>query len=137
MQELRAVRVLFLISTAVLAHSLSYQSVWAAFVNAIGADGLSDLWIMILSMCAFGCGFILGLFEFGRIAGIAALGALGGIAIGVRIVLFRPGLLVPSPFWANWVICAALGVITFVLVIWKQRAAIVSCTVLALSPVPY
>jgi hypothetical protein len=99
--------------------------VWTAFINALGANGLSDLWLMILPMGAFVCGFILGLFEFGRIAGIAVLGVLGGVAIGVRVVLFRPNLLVWSPFWANWVISGVMGAVTFVLVIAKQRAAIV------------
>lgn len=95
-------------------------------MNALNANGISDLLLMILSMGAFVCGFALGLFNFGRIAGIAVLGALGGISIGVRVVLFRPGLLVPKPFWANWLIIGGLGAITFVLAILRQRAAIVS-----------
>lgn len=77
-------------------------------------------------MAAFGCGFVLGLFEFGRIAGIAVLGALGGMSIGVRICLFRAELLIPHPYWANWVITLVLGLVTLILVIAKQKAGIVS-----------
>ena len=101
------------------------NAVWASFVNAVGADGISDLWLMILPLAAFGCAFVLGLFEFGRIAGIAVLGALGGLSLGVRIVLFRPNLLVPHLYWANWVVTMVLGVLVLVLVIAKQRAGIV------------
>lgn len=80
---------------------------------------------MVLPLGAFACGFVLGLFEFGRIAGIAVLGVLGGLSVGVRVVLFRPGLLVPHPYWPNWVVACALAAATFLLVIIRQRAAIV------------
>ena len=119
-----------------LSHRRSATPVWGAFANAMGSDGIPDLWLMVLAMAAFGCGFVLGLFNFGRIAGIAALGALGGLSIGVRVILFRPGLLIPSPFWANWTICGVLGAVTFLLCIAKQRAAIVRRTFLALSAIP-
>ncbi|EKM53362.1 uncharacterized protein PHACADRAFT_125005 [Phanerochaete carnosa HHB-10118-sp] len=99
-------------------------AIWASFVNAVGADGILDLWLMVLPVAAFGCGFVLGLFEFGRIAGIAVLGALGGLSLGVRIVLFRPGLLFPHPYWANWVVTMVLGAIFLILVIAKQKAGI-------------
>lgn len=102
------------------------MQVWATFINAVGANGLVDLWLMILPMAAFGCGFVLGLFEFGRIAGIAVLGVLGGMSIGVRICLFRAELLIPHPYWANWVITLVLGLAALILVIAKQKAGIVS-----------
>ncbi|GJE91348.1 hypothetical protein PsYK624_074970 [Phanerochaete sordida] len=99
-------------------------AIWASFVNAVGADGISDLWLMILPLAAFGCAFVLGLFEFGRIAGLAVLGVLGGMSVGVRIVLFRAGLLVPHPYWANWVVTMVLAAVMLLLVIAKQRAGV-------------
>lgn len=74
-------------------------------------------------------GFAIGLFRFGRIAGIVALGALGGLAIGVRIVLFGDNLLV-GPFFVNWLIAGACGVVGVVLVFLVERFGVVSpsCT---------
>ena len=106
--------------------TLTLRQVWASFVNALSAGGISDALLMILSMGAFVCGFVIGIFNFGRAIGIAALAALGGLSIGVRIILFRPGLLIPDPFWPNWLIIAVLGAIAFLLAIFRQRASIVS-----------
>ncbi|KAI0079847.1 hypothetical protein K474DRAFT_1591300 [Panus rudis PR-1116 ss-1] len=98
--------------------------VWAAFINTISASGLSDLVLTCIVMGAFVLGFAVGVFEIGRLAGISFLGILGGFSIAVRIVLFRDGLLAP-PFFANWLICTAFGIAGFVLVVLRQRAAIV------------
>lgn len=77
-----------------------------------------------LSVGAFGVGFAIGALSFGRIAGITLLGITGGMSIGVRIILFRPGLLVPV-FYVNWLIITVLGVVGFLVVLMRQRAAIV------------
>lgn len=91
----------------------------------MNADGISDVVLTLITLGAFVCGFALGCFNFGRMAGIACLSALGGISIGVRVILLRPGLLVHT-FAPNWAIIAVFGIITFVLVFTNQRAAIVS-----------
>ncbi|KIP03713.1 hypothetical protein PHLGIDRAFT_94401, partial [Phlebiopsis gigantea 11061_1 CR5-6] len=102
--------------------------IWASFVNALSAGGISDVLLMILCMGAFVCGFVIGVFNFARAIGIAALAALGGLSVGVRIILLRPGLLIPDPFWPNWLIIAVLGAVTLLLAIFRQRASIVICS---------
>ncbi|CAL1711492.1 unnamed protein product [Somion occarium] len=97
--------------------------VWAAFVNTLGPSGISDLLLTCLVMGAFGLGFFIGLFNLGRLAGITFLALSAGFSIGVRIVLFRDGLLVPS-FFVNWIIATVCAVIGFVLVVVRQRLAI-------------
>lgn len=75
-------------------------------------------------MGAFVLAFIVGLFNLGRLAGIAFLALSGGFSVGVRIVLFRDGLLVPS-FFVNWMIPLVFGLAYFVLVVSRQRIGIV------------
>jgi hypothetical protein len=70
-------------------------------------------------------GFVIGLFEFSRIAGIACLGVVGGLAIGMRIVLFKNGLIIHQ-FFVNWIIIAVCGVCGLVVMLWSQRIGIVS-----------
>ncbi|OBZ69550.1 hypothetical protein A0H81_10284 [Grifola frondosa] len=101
--------------------------VWAAFVNTDSADNVADLVLTIISVGAFGIGFLLGVFEIGRLAGILLLGILGGMAFMTRIVLLRPGLLIPV-FYGNWLMITLFGLIGAALVIFAQRASLViSC----------
>lgn len=64
-------------------------------------------------------GFLIGLLEFARIAGIVALGAVGGLAVGVRVVLFGDNLLVGT-YFVNWFIVGACGVIGVGLVFLRR-----------------
>ncbi len=105
--------------------------VWASFVNTQDASGIPDLLLTVIAMGAFAIGFFFGLFEMARTAAIFALGVLGGFSIGVRFILFRPGLLIPS-FVVNWIIIMFFGILGFVLVISRQRAGIVSSSLLNL-----
>ncbi|TCD65567.1 hypothetical protein EIP91_002487 [Steccherinum ochraceum] len=98
--------------------------VWASFVNTVNAEGIGDPVIAGLCMGAFGVGFTIGVLNIGRVAGITLLAIMGGMSIGVRIILFRPGLLIPSLLYANWLIITVLGIGGFVLVLLRQRAAI-------------
>jgi hypothetical protein len=75
-------------------------------------------------LVAFILGFALGLFKVGRVAGMACLTLLGGMSIGVRIVLFRDNLLIPT-FSANWGIITVLGVASFIVILLQQRVAMV------------
>ena len=77
-------------------------------------------------------GFVVGLFEFSRIGGIACLGIVGGLAIGMRIVVFKSGLLIPL-FFVNWLIVTACGVCSLLLMLWNQRITIVSGPLFAFS----
>ena len=70
-------------------------------------------------------GFAIGLFEFGRIAGIAALGAVGGLAVGVRVVLFRDDLLV-GIYFVNWIIAGLCGLAGLTVVFLMERFGVVS-----------
>lgn len=90
---------------------------------------MSDLVLTLMVLGAFICGFAIGMFNFGRMLGIAALGGLGGVSIGVRIVLFAPNLLVPT-YFVNWIIIGVLGLITFLTTLIKQRVGIVRMSAL-------
>ncbi|EMD32931.1 hypothetical protein CERSUDRAFT_160952 [Gelatoporia subvermispora B] len=97
--------------------------VWASFVNSMSAGGISDILLTVLVLGAFVCGFLIGMFEVGRVVGMTFLGIIGGLAFGIRIVLFRAGLLV-HVFAGNWAIIAVFGVIGLGLVIFARRASI-------------
>ncbi|KAI0795136.1 hypothetical protein C8Q75DRAFT_863749 [Abortiporus biennis] len=100
-------------------------SVWAAFVNTLSASGISDILLTVLCIGAFVLGFALGVFNFGRVAGVIGLGLLGGIAFGCRLVMFGPNLIVPV-YFVNWMIITFLGVLGFLLIIVRQRAGILT-----------
>ena len=67
----------------------------------------------------------MGFFDFGCHAGIILLGILGGLAIGIRIVIFKNRLLV-SGLAIDWVIISACRAGGALSIMWKQRVAIVS-----------
>ncbi|KAL0955701.1 hypothetical protein HGRIS_001922 [Hohenbuehelia grisea] len=100
--------------------------VWAAFVNTVSAAGIPDLLLTGLTIAAFCIGFIIGLFKFGRLAGIACLGVAGGLAMGIRLILLKDNLLISAMnvFALNWVIIAFLGAAGGLTMIWWQRAGI-------------
>jgi len=97
--------------------------IWAAFVNTVGAPGISDIVLTCIIIGAFVVGFIVGVLNLGLKAGVMLLGVSGGFSIGVRIVLFRSGLLIPD-YAANWVFPGILAAVGFVLAVARQRAAI-------------
>ncbi|KAI0359559.1 hypothetical protein OH77DRAFT_1387263, partial [Trametes cingulata] len=99
--------------------------VWAAFINTVSAQGLSDLVLTIISLAAFAIGFLIGVLNIGRMAGILLLGVLGGFSIGIRIVLLRPGLLIPI-YVANWFLLAVFMVIGLGVMLYRQRFGLVS-----------
>jgi len=100
---------------------------WAAFINTVSSQGLSDIALDGIVFGFFVMGFVIGLFPFGRIAGITCIGAVGGFTIGMRIVLFKHGLLIPV-FFVNWIIVAGCGVCGLLLILLSQRIAIMLCT---------
>ncbi|KZV68753.1 hypothetical protein PENSPDRAFT_581964, partial [Peniophora sp. CONT] len=95
-------------------------SAWAGLINTMTAPGISDTLLTIIVCGLMGGGFALGLFPFMRIGGLALLGLLGGLAFGLRVVLLKENLLIPS-FALNWVIVAVMAVPSLALVIWKPR----------------
>ncbi|KIJ66036.1 hypothetical protein HYDPIDRAFT_27237 [Hydnomerulius pinastri MD-312] len=101
---------------------------WAVFVNTLDNVGISDIALTIFVLSLFGLGFLLGLLEMARVAGILILGILGGLALGIRIVLLRPGLLVPNPtaFFVNWLLIGICGLACSILVIWKQKIGLLN-----------
>jgi len=100
---------------------------WAAFINTISSQGVPDLALDGIVWGFFVLGFVFGLFEFARIAGIACLGAVGGIALGLRIVLFKNELIIHVIF-VNWIVVIACGVCGLLLVLCAQRIGIMICT---------
>ena len=102
-----------------------WDTVWASFANSIGPGGISDIVITIISIVSFALGFFIGLFELGYAVGIATIALLGGFSIGVRIVLFRSDLLFHA-YFGNWLVITGCGLVCFLLLLIKQRAAIVS-----------
>lgn len=72
-------------------------------------------------------GFGLGLLEMTRVIAILVLGVLGGLAIGVRIILLRNGLLISDPdaYFVNWLIISVCGFAGSILVVVKQKYGIV------------
>ena len=81
-------------------------------------------------MAFFFLGFILGLFESARLAGLAMLGISGGFAFGIRMILLKEGLLLSgtSLFAVNWILIALFGVLggIFITLPKVQRGGIVS-----------
>ena len=101
---------------------------WAVFVNTLDDVGVSDIALTTVVLVLSGLGFLLGVLELSRVVGILILSTMGGFALGIRIILLRSGLLIsnPSIFFVNWLIVALCGFACSILVIWKQRAGIVS-----------
>lgn len=71
---------------------------------------------------------MIGAFDIGRTGGVALLGVTGGLAVGVRIMLLRRNLLLSGDnlFAVAWVLIALLGLGGGLVMIWWQRAGIVS-----------
>ncbi|KAG2153250.1 hypothetical protein DEU56DRAFT_474686 [Suillus clintonianus] len=99
---------------------------WSVFVNTLDNVGISDITLTVLVLVLFCLGFLFGLLEVGRMAGVLQLGIQGGLAIGIRIVLLRKLLLIPDPaaFFVNWLLIAFCALASAILVIWKQRAGL-------------
>ncbi|KAG5646202.1 hypothetical protein DXG03_004028 [Asterophora parasitica] len=102
---------------------------WAAIINTVNNVGISDAVLSAISIGFFFLGFILGVFEIGRAAGIATLGVTGGLAFGIRIFIVREGLLIPglAAFSLNWMLIAVLGALGGAAMVWgrTQRGGIV------------
>jgi hypothetical protein len=100
---------------------------WAVIVNTLDNVGVSDLALTVCILVLFILGFALGFLEMSRVISILVLGVLGGLAIGVRIILLRSGLLISDPdaFFVNWLIIGVCGIAGSILVVWKQGYGIV------------
>ncbi|KAG5720759.1 hypothetical protein E4T56_gene16934, partial [Termitomyces sp. T112] len=101
---------------------------WAALNNTVNNNGIPDTVLTAIVLGFFVVGFVFGLFEIGRIAGISLIGITGGLAFGTRVVILRPGLLVPGVnlFFADWVVVALFGALggAFIVSQKTQRAGI-------------
>ncbi|KAF9243193.1 hypothetical protein BU15DRAFT_43219 [Melanogaster broomeanus] len=100
---------------------------WAVFVNILDNVGVPDVTLTLVVLALFGSGFLFGLLQVSQVVGVVILGILGGLAIGIRIVLLRSGLLVPeSFFFVNWVLIGICGLAGGILVAWKQRIGVLN-----------
>lgn len=100
---------------------------WSVIVNTLDNVGVSDIFLTICILALFVMGFALGLLQMSRVLAVLVLGILGGLAIGVRIILLRGGLLISDPdtFFVNWLIIGVCGIAGSILIVWKQRYGIV------------
>lgn len=105
---------------------------WAAVNNAVNENDLPDLIIVAIVFGFFFLGLLLGLFEFARQGGLLVLAITGGLAFGLRVVLFRDGLLIPI-YWINWLVVAAFGFIPPIGFILFNRLVIVRVNVVECS----
>ncbi|TEB38106.1 hypothetical protein FA13DRAFT_1868483 [Coprinellus micaceus] len=95
---------------------------WASLINSLGPDGLADLVILLVVFGFFVAGFVLGLFKWGMYLGQILIGVTGGLSIGIRIMLFKEGLLISDMafYAANWAVIAVLGAIGGATVVVKR-----------------
>ncbi|KAK0430431.1 hypothetical protein EV421DRAFT_1912909 [Armillaria borealis] len=77
---------------------------WAAIINSINNDGVSDIVLTSITLGFIFLGFCFGAFEFARLGGIILIVLNGGLAFGIRIVLLKEGLLGGSSLHTNWAI---------------------------------
>ncbi|KAF5322114.1 hypothetical protein D9619_001577 [Psilocybe cf. subviscida] len=93
---------------------------WAALINSLSPYPISDAVIAIIILCFFAVPFVLGCSSIGRIPGIACIGIIGGFALGMRIVILRPNLLVQGNLGSNWAIISIVGLAGLVPVLFHQ-----------------
>ncbi|KAG9097890.1 hypothetical protein FRC06_007053, partial [Ceratobasidium sp. 370] len=126
--------------TTALGAGLSFAfAMWAALVNTVSETGLgssqsmSDMLILLITGAAFLVGAIGGAFRVAVFPAMGASCAIGGVSITTRIVILRPGLLVPPGLnhqlaFVNIVI-VAVGILCGGLsVIFKQRGSMIFAT---------
>jgi hypothetical protein len=111
-------------------------TVWAAIVNTISeglasSQSMSDMLIMLIVGAAFLVGAIGGAFRIAVLPAMGATCAIGGVSIATRIVILRPGLLVPSGLnqqlaFVNVVIVAVGALCGGLSLVFKQRGSMVS-----------
>ncbi|KAJ3571731.1 hypothetical protein NP233_g3559 [Leucocoprinus birnbaumii] len=111
---------------------------WASFSNTMGAPGISDIVLTLICLGFFAFGFVFGLLEIGKLAGMVSLGILGGLSLGVRLMLFRSGLLIPvgsdgygAGYVLGWAMIAILGVLGglwIALVRFQRSGLLFACT---------
>ncbi|CCM05218.1 uncharacterized protein FIBRA_07428 [Fibroporia radiculosa] len=98
-------------------------SLWVAFINTEPADAFSDWVLTLVPVCIFVPGFLFGLFNYGRLAGVILIAIASGFSWGVRICLFRPDLLIHQ-VWGNWVFSAAFALLNLLFVPHFERLAV-------------
>lgn len=83
---------------------------------------MGDLVLTLVSLGFFGAGFAFGMLRVCHKIAPALLGILGGMAVGLRLVLLRRGLLFPGlgQYSLNWGIVAISGLVGMSFVFWKR-----------------
>ncbi|KAF8652290.1 hypothetical protein AX16_004478 [Volvariella volvacea WC 439] len=99
---------------------------WAALVNGLKGGGVSDALLTAVVLVLFVIGFGIGLWKFSQIVGITFVGALGGLAVGVRVMIFRENLVLQQQelFPVVWVLIGVCGLAGGLVMLWWQRAGI-------------
>lgn len=100
---------------------------WTAFINTESAKGLSDTVVTLVPVCTAFVGFVFGLYDYGRLAGVMLLALEGGLSFAMRVMLFREGLVIPvRSLWGDWLIIAAFGVFGLFVLLDKRGEGFVS-----------
>ncbi|KAG8708538.1 hypothetical protein FRC08_018836 [Ceratobasidium sp. 394] len=114
-------------------------AMWAALANTISETGLassqsmSDMLILLITGAAFLVGAFGGAFRIAVLPAMGASCAIGGVSVTTRIIILRPGLLVPPGLndqlaFVNIVI-VAVGILCGGLsVLFKQRGSMIFAT---------
>ncbi|KAG8704983.1 hypothetical protein FRC08_001911 [Ceratobasidium sp. 394] len=126
--------------TTALGVGLSFAfAMWAALVNTISETGLassqsmSDMLILLITGAAFLVGAFGGAFRFAVLPAMGASCAIGGVSVTTRIIILRPGLLVPPGLndqlaFVN-IVVVAVGILCGGLsVLFKQRGSMIFAT---------
>ncbi|KAH8117129.1 hypothetical protein DFH11DRAFT_1505886, partial [Phellopilus nigrolimitatus] len=99
-------------------------AIWACIVNSVSGSGIPDVAVFGITAILFAIGFFVGFMVTDYGVGSATLGATGGLSLGIRIILFRAGLLVPS-FIGNWLVCAVFGGVGLLSVVFRERGGVI------------
>ncbi|KAF5383418.1 hypothetical protein D9757_006165 [Collybiopsis confluens] len=101
---------------------------WAGIINSVNEVGISDILLTFIVLVFGLLGLVIGLFEFSRVASMAVISIMGGLALGMKVVLVKKDLLITSSFILNWIIVVVFGVGMGLMLIWRPRAAmVISC----------
>ncbi|KAF9012680.1 hypothetical protein BDQ17DRAFT_1321645 [Cyathus striatus] len=98
-------------------HLIDTPSVaWSALTNTLSSTpSISDILLTAATLGFFALGVLLGLSSFTKHLATIALGILGGLSFGIRVVLLRQGLLFggveTGEYAANWIIVGITGLL--------------------------
>ncbi|KAG9118367.1 hypothetical protein FRC07_007144 [Ceratobasidium sp. 392] len=130
---------LWRVTTALGGGLLFAFAMWTALINTLTEAGLastqfmSDMLILLITGAAFLLGTLGGAFRIAIFPAMGATCAIGGVSITSRIIILRPGLLIPSGLdtqlaFANLVIVIVGMLCGGLSVVFAQRSSMIFAT---------